>query len=78
MRDPVGAAPDEPTPPGPTADLTGRTVLGIAAVAAVGTAVPLLWLELVPLAWAAPFVLIYLVVIVPLLFSEARRRRGLL
>ncbi len=43
------------------------------AIAAVGTAVPVLWLELVPLAWAAPFVLIYLVVVVPLLFSERRR-----
>jgi Flp pilus assembly protein TadB len=51
--------------------------LAVTGVAAVLVAVPALWLELVPLAWAAPFVLIYALVVVPVLFTEARRRRRL-
>lgn len=57
--------------------MTERSLVAVVAVLLVLAAVPVLWLELVPLAWAAPFLLIYALVVVPVLVTEARRRRAL-
>ncbi len=61
---------DPPAAPAPPT--TARRRLLAVAAAVVVAAVPVLWFELVPLAWAAPFVVGYAVVVVPLVVTVRR------